>query len=1165
MVDQPTSSPAEELFRVKYNIGLTKTLEILQDRIEDNLTGTLYNTDVQEAPKDWKAEILRDPEIRPDDSKSPLQDFIIYPSDLSLYLRSIYDDLQTKPEFLRLQKAVDNTKGDKENKTSQAFNDFLIDIKSEADKDLSTFPTDLTTQKYILDILIELIEASIVLPTDLITTTDEAQDETTSSEVAQAPVTTAGVPSRTTGSTGDSDQNAAESDGDQPTDPQQILDDTKPTSQLEKVRQQHQAIQIHSGFIYNHIAQDLASIYGVDQKYFLDLPPEIQAAIRSQIAANLYTMDPSDIAKNRLQLEKKILQQIFIFNPGLSFQIQESLINRLTAEKASPEIIAKVAQATNIYDLGSIEHNDQLFEHINDLTSLKNRADENGELPESDVEKNSRENLRKKYQLQTIGQIDHELNQLIGEAAIELPTPAIRENIIRVVDSKILMRLDPREVNISGLDNQQQKALREVIEIYWYKKLGANSRIVSKVDENFSTSALALEHSFTKKDLYQRNGTAKQLQQEKTDLTALYIAKTLPQDLITHNQHIIAQQAMQNQLEQGFAQRTLVAAEQLRLQVIFNENQRLEAIQQAAHTQYLMTGRPSGEIQDSTDGGFPGQIAPDNIATIANQRGLSVGSKRSNLAKDAALKMALNAASQAIPHLKAAMLIWKHRKLIIAAAAAAAFALALLIAYLLQFISLIVGLMVLAAAGIMAPSLYLLLGRENVEKIGNFTLRALPNLFNPAWWAEQTKQALQKIDGTLDGFSNQGLNFARDAGSRLKGLFSPSAATLEPVTLTVTQVAIGGAIGGPALAAMIYAVTISPFLQPIGEYGVDPNQLAQAEITIRKSNDVDGDLQASQTITYNLTIDNNTSEGSSPITQISIIDTLAEDDRTKINPDSFNLIETSEGISCQPYSNYVLTCQLAALEWNESAQISYSLTTVNDTSVVTPDGETTVRNLAEVEGLLDGRVVSNNSRNTANGGAEDIAIAAEEIMGGLQRAWWSYYNYHPQYPQHFNLGRATNSAPWGGRPLPCNSGCPGPGEYNGNPEILFWCTWGVIYSYEEAGRPFVSSTAPGSLLSVWYMRSHFINSNNTEYIGVNLDGSGRAPTFDQIQVGDVAFFGKSGGSSSAHVAIIKYVDSSVVITLDANNWRVENTYTVGRGGTVEQLGSVKLNGVGRLY
>lgn len=1190
MVDQTTPAPPPaNLFRVRPNLSLDKYLEILNRIDLQSLTGDLYGEELASFENQdkltIKAQVKREQQI---------SDLTLFSQDLAFFLFSLYQDLQTKKEFNQLLAALNQALEEDPTQVVEALTKAILELENFIkDKNGLTFPDDITDLRQLIGVLKVVIRGCQNPPAELeafIST--ESEEKTKQPASLSSPATTAGVSSQA-GSDGEAEGDIEAPD--QTTQPQA----SQTQEQLSRAVKDHKAVQIHAGFLYNHVMIDLANLYGLDQSLLLNLPPEIQQKIRGQIVANLYSFDAKSLTPaERLKLEKQILFQILVGNPGLTLQIQQYL---LTNENISltEEQRQRVEQMDDLAEK---------FGVINASRSLSLRKD----LVINDfTEDQSAEDFDQTNRRQTAQEIEAELLASINQLDKKYPDGIVAANISQVIDSRILTQQNPAEIEsdqmlldqlrASGLEikEEDEAQVKQAIEIYWYKKLAVYSKVVGAVDEDAGSFSLTLADDLSDQERAIRQQAAGEiLSQKRPSGAASFVAYHLPGQAIEDNQEKLAQASskyLHPDAKRIRAEQFVL--ESLRQQELYQKS--LEEKRQAELADYS----PAVIIQHryiEPIGNDPADLGRDispsvAAAQIENQRisqAVAASQQRrwfarpenleTQLGQNAQQKMATNMAAQAalaklaqaIPQARIAMMVLKHRKLIIAAVIGALIALLMLLLYLLQFLTFLVGLLVLGPG--LGAMVYSIWGREGVEKVGRFSVEAAQNVFSPSWWSSNLSTAGSNIATGATAIAKGTVLIPHGAAKYLWGQATGArASTTTTLTsvMTPAQAAVGGTVAATGTAALIVATATSPFLQPLGEHEVDINLAPKSEITIRKTNDGASSLQPGQTITYTLKIENNTSEGTNPITEINIKDSIASEDQNKINPNSFALISSIPGLNCQQYQNFTLTCSISQLNWNESLEIVYSVETVSDSSIITPDGETSVRNLAQVQGLLDGEMVSDDSRNTANGGSEEIAMASEEITGGLIQAWWGYYNYHTQapYSKHFNLGIAPSSGPWGatGAPLPCtNYGtCPDPGTNDGHPEILFWCTWNVIYSYDEAGKSLASPSSPGSLLSVYYMRAHFIklaSSGQAEYVGVSLSGTGSAPTADQVQVGDVAFFGKSGGSTSAHVAIVKHVDSSRVVTLDSNNWKIENTYTVGSGGRIEPFGKVTLNGVGRL-
>lgn len=369
---------------------------------------------------------------------------------------------------------------------------------------------------------------------------------------------------------------------------------------------------------------------------------------------------------------------------------------------------------------------------------------------------------------------------------------------------------------------------------------------------------------------------------------------------------------------------------------------------------------------------------------------------------------------------------------------------------------------------------------------------------------------------------------------------------------SIAPVATVGAVGGTMVAAAIVSITSqATFLNPM-DATIGTGDTAKLEITKRVS--PSSDIQANQEITYTLLIRANTSEEEGAITEITVEDELEDG---KIQPNSIVLSNLTPPTSCV-VDNLKISCTLPDLSSGQTVEISYTARTLNDPSIIQPDGKTPIQNLAFVRGMLNGEELRDDTSNTANSDGAAIANASFENVSKLGKGWWSFYNYHPDYPNLFDLAQWQNR---GFGVPPCTTNCPstylegGREATTGSPTAMYWCTWNVVHSYNNAGRPFVNPASPGAVLGVGGMRQWFTTN------GIHIEN----PTYQDIQVGDVAFFGK-GDRFSAHVAIVGRVSPVSVTTYDSNNYRIDVTYSIGPDGRPQPLGSsgVTLNGVGRL-
>lgn len=385
---------------------------------------------------------------------------------------------------------------------------------------------------------------------------------------------------------------------------------------------------------------------------------------------------------------------------------------------------------------------------------------------------------------------------------------------------------------------------------------------------------------------------------------------------------------------------------------------------------------------------------------------------------------------------------------------------------------------------------------------------------------------------------------------------TPGVVASLPGASVGTVATVGTVCGTAALACVVTIANHGAFLANINT-DILPGEVARLAIT--KMATPPTGVIADQQIQYTLTVTANTDPAEGAITQITVTDTL---DSAKFQLGTFQMVAPVDGVSCAINTN-VISCTLPDLTGGQEVSFSYFIKTSSDASIINADGKTPIGNRADVSGTLNGETLEDSTSVTVNSDGAAIAAASFEIVSGLQKGWWEYYNFHPTYPNLFDLGTWNSFVP--GTPstyVPDGTtyDCASP-QYSGTypcisssaPNAMFWCTWNVIYAFQNAGRPIANPNSPGALTGVTGMRTYFQNN------GVYIEN----PTYQEIQVGDVAFFGKPG-DRDAHVAIVAEISESTMVTYDSNNYRIDVTYVIGTDGRPEPLGVVLLNGVGRL-
>ncbi len=180
--------------------------------------------------------------------------------------------------------------------------------------------------------------------------------------------------------------------------------------------------------------------------------------------------------------------------------------------------------------------------------------------------------------------------------------------------------------------------------------------------------------------------------------------------------------------------------------------------------------------------------------------------------------------------------------------------------------------------------------------------------------------------------------------------------------------------------------------------------------------------------------------------------------------------------------------------------------------------------------------------------SDPIAARAGAIVDKLLAGFWNYCNKSLDYPELFD------EAEYQAHPFHCvyrpnfPSGCTG--DYNAlNGNSLFWCTWLVIKSYNEAG-----SSMP-TILGAEYMKEWF-------------QGQGRflpaaTAKYNQISPGDAIFLSTTGSDSAGHVAIVYVVDNNNLTSVDSNAATKTHNYTVAVDGRIQSLPGLKVLGFGK--
>jgi|GEM_PF-4477759 len=427
--------------------------------------------------------------------------------------------------------------------------------------------------------------------------------------------------------------------------------------------------------------------------------------------------------------------------------------------------------------------------------------------------------------------------------------------------------------------------------------------------------------------------------------------------------------------------------------------------------------------------------------------------------------------------------------------------------------------------------------------------------------------------------SKAGLTGAGSLGKSLLGKQSAAASTTSSAVGTVSSTAatnwivFGGYVGFTTTVAVISTFqTQSAMLVEYHRSPINiPGFAEEKRLIVQKTSEPSTGVMADTEISYSIVIKASINTGQE-ITNLSLIDKL---DDQLIQQSSISIDSTSPGVNCD-IQDFTISCTLPNLKNNETIEINYRATTVNDSVLIKADGKTPIVNKVEVEGDLEGETILAFSYHSVNGGGEYIAQKALENLedpNGLKKGWWGYYNYHPLYTSLFDFPQWAAKSPTNPDP-PCmveNALCPK--TESRDPATMYWCTWNVIHAFQNAGTPIPHNTGVTDMRKYFRTQQDYIgvyletdNGSNTSVSDSQLKGT--KPKIQDAKIGDVAFMQKGSGTNydlDAHVAIVIDISSTTITTCDSNNFKIRVTYAVNSiTGEIQPIGSIHINGFGRL-
>lgn len=188
-------------------------------------------------------------------------------------------------------------------------------------------------------------------------------------------------------------------------------------------------------------------------------------------------------------------------------------------------------------------------------------------------------------------------------------------------------------------------------------------------------------------------------------------------------------------------------------------------------------------------------------------------------------------------------------------------------------------------------------------------------------------------------------------------------------------------------------------------------------------------------------------------------------------------------------------------------------------------------------------------------GCGGVSLNAETIANSLVPGFWGYYNKTCIYPNLFD------EEEYAVHPNPCIGGSTNnPPQCSGTAEgiNMFWCTWLVIKSTNEAGFDMPTSYNGGSMIYVPTMIDWFKNQNR--FLNSDTPAS-------QIPVGSAMFFlgdPGTGGGTGHHVGIIVKVTQDYVTMVQSNGAGPFETFKITNNKITNNSDQYPIAGYGSL-
>ncbi len=399
--------------------------------------------------------------------------------------------------------------------------------------------------------------------------------------------------------------------------------------------------------------------------------------------------------------------------------------------------------------------------------------------------------------------------------------------------------------------------------------------------------------------------------------------------------------------------------------------------------------------------------------------------------------------------------------------------------------------------------------------------------------------ALDSLIASMGGMPEVAAAAGKIGGSAAGFLPAAASSFATSSVLGTTIVVSGGSalIGTSVAYGLIQHNTSSAFVSPPD---ITAEIAPEKKPLIVQKSALPSTAKPGDTITYTISL----TTGTGNITEIKLTDDIDQQSLTNIQvnpPASYNPSQINGEIVLEG---------LELTSPGSTINFSYTVQVKNDI-----DPNTVIFNKAVVTGLHENQTISQTATFSLNSDGSDIAKRAKEITNNLERGFWDFYNYSPDYPELFDQVEFACC------PNHCYS-CVSypdvcePENCSGNPsdlqkaDSLFWCTWLPIKAYTETGHSIGKHLGVGSLKNWFEQQGRFLPSTTR---------------VTDLKPGYVIFFQKQNSQGStywAHTGVVCEVYPDGIQVCESNNYCKFCDYTASQQGHVQNKGSLIIGGYG---